>query len=250
MLYENSAHNGSFRTKPNFRYQTVPSELPMLELDQVNKTYATPQGPLRVLNDVTLHLAPGQSLALMGESGSGKSTLLHLAAGLDLPDQGNITLAGQNIASLTEPARAKLRCDQVGLVFQQFHLIPSLTVIDNLRLQARLARREDVAWTAHLIERLGLHGLEKRYPEQLSGGQQQRLAIGRALAPRPPLLLADEPTGNLDESTAGEVLELLLSLVRETQCALLVVTHSPQVAAPLDRCLRLRHGQLVSTVHD
>ncbi|MCL5426231.1 MAG: ABC transporter ATP-binding protein [Gammaproteobacteria bacterium] len=219
----------------------------MLEFDQVHKTYPTPQGPIRVLEDVTLHLAPGQSLALMGESGSGKSTLLHLAAGLDLPDQGNITLADQNLASLPEPVRAKLRREQLGLVFQQFHLIPSLTVIDNIRLQARLANRDDADWTAYLIERLSLTSLEKRYPEQLSGGQQQRLAIGRALAPRPPLLLADEPTGNLDETTAGEVLQLLLSLVHETQCALLVVTHSPQVAAPLDRCLRLRHGQLINT---
>lgn len=218
----------------------------MLELHQVHKTYTTPQGPLKVLDDVSLRLVPGQSLALMGESGSGKSTLLHLAAGLDLPDQGYITLAGQNVASLVESARAKLRREQLGLVFQQFHLVPSLTVIDNLRLQARLANRDDADWASYLIERLGLTELEKRYPEQLSGGQQQRLAIGRALAPRPTLLLADEPTGNLDETTASEVLKLLLSLVRETSCALLVVTHSPQVAAPLDRCLRLRHGQLVN----
>tara|TARA_R110000851_G_scaffold83388_1_gene182177 strand:- start:4533 stop:5198 length:666 start_codon:yes stop_codon:yes gene_type:complete len=217
----------------------------MLEFHQVHKTYTTPQGPLNVLNDVSLRLAAGESLALMGESGSGKSTLLHLAAGLDLPDQGTISFENQNVASLPEPTRAKLRREQLGLVFQQFHLVPSLTVIDNLRLQARLAKRDNVAWTDHLIERLGLHGMEKRYPEQLSGGQQQRLAIGRALAPRPPLLLADEPTGNLDETTAGEVLELLLSLVRETQCALLIVTHSPQVAAPLDRCLRLSHGHLL-----
>ncbi|WP_447045032.1 ABC transporter ATP-binding protein [Vreelandella sp. H-I2] len=217
----------------------------MLELHQVHKTYATPQGPLRVLDNVSLRLAAGQSLALMGESGSGKSTLLHLAAGLDLPDQGVITLEGQNIAALPEPTRAKLRREQLGLVFQQFHLVPSLTVIDNLRLQARLAKRDDAEWSAYLIERLGLKGLEKQHPEQLSGGQQQRLAIGRALAPRPSLLLADEPTGNLDETTAGEVLELLVSLVHETQCALLVVTHSPQVAAPLDHCLRLSHGHLL-----
>ncbi len=217
----------------------------MLEFHQVHKTYATPQGPLNVLNDVSLRLAAGESLALMGESGSGKSTLLHLAAGLDLPDQGTVSFENQNVASLPEPTRAKLRREQLGLVFQQFHLVPSLTVIDNLRLQARLAKRDDAAWADYLIERLGLHGMGKRYPEQLSGGQQQRLAIGRALAPRPPLLLADEPTGNLDETTAGEVLELLLSLVRETQCALLIVTHSPQVAAPLDRCLRLSHGHLL-----
>lgn len=218
----------------------------MLALHQVHKSYTTPQGALNVLDNVSFQLAPGQSMALMGESGSGKSTLLHLAAGLDLPDTGRITLAGNNVASLAEPARAKLRRESLGLVFQQFHLVPSLTVIDNLRLQARLAKRENTEWSSYLIQRLGLEGLEKRYPEQLSGGQQQRLAIGRALAPRPPLLLADEPTGNLDETTAGEVLELLVSLVHETQCALLVVTHSPHVAAPLDRCLRLRHGQLVS----
>tara|TARA_R110002012_G_scaffold8718_6_gene40103 strand:+ start:9382 stop:10050 length:669 start_codon:yes stop_codon:yes gene_type:complete len=218
----------------------------MLQLHQVHKTYSTPQGPLRVLNNISLHLEAGQSLALMGESGSGKSTLLHLAAGLDQPDQGKVILAGENIATFAESRRAKLRREQIGLVFQQFYLVPSLTLIDNLRLQARLAQQEDAEWTAHLIERLGLSGLEKRYPEQLSGGQQQRLAIGRALAPRPALLLADEPTGNLDEATANTVLTLLLSLVRETQCALLVVTHSPQVAAPLGRCLRLRHGQLAS----
>ncbi|NYT71569.1 ABC transporter ATP-binding protein [Halomonas sp. QX-2] len=217
----------------------------MLEFHQVHKTYTTPQGPLNVLDNVSLRLAAGQSLALMGESGSGKSTLLHLAAGLDLPDQGTVSFENQNVASLPEPTRARLRREQLGLVFQQFHLVPSLTVIDNLRLQARLAKRDDADWTNYLIERLGLHGMEKRYPEQLSGGQQQRLAIGRALAPRPPLLLADELTGNLDETTAGEVLELLLSLVRETQCALLIVTHSPQVAAPLDRCLRLSHGNLL-----
>ncbi|PWV75343.1 ABC transporter ATP-binding protein [Halomonas sp. A11-A] len=216
----------------------------MLEFRQVHKAYATPQGPLTVLDGVDLTLAAGQSLALMGESGSGKSTLLHLAAGLDLPDAGEVRLADRPLSALAEPDRARLRREALGLVFQQFHLVPSLTVIDNLRLQARLAGVEDPDWTAELVSRLGLAGLEKRYPEQLSGGQQQRLAIGRALDPRPALLLADEPTGNLDETTAGEVLALLLELVRKTGCSLLVVTHSPQVAAPLDRCLVLSHGQL------
>ncbi|RCV88612.1 ABC transporter ATP-binding protein [Billgrantia montanilacus] len=216
----------------------------MLEFRQVHKSYATPQGPLQVLDGIDLRLDAGESLALMGESGSGKSTLLHLAAGLDLPDTGEVTVAGQAVSSLDEPARARLRRDTLGLVFQQFHLVPSLNVGDNLRLQARLARRDDVEWAAHLIERLGLAGMEKRYPEQLSGGQQQRLAIGRALAPRPALLLADEPTGNLDETSADEVLGLLLSLVSEVGSALLLVTHSHQVAAPLDRCLRLTHGRL------
>ncbi|WP_373183546.1 ABC transporter ATP-binding protein [Halomonas campaniensis] len=216
----------------------------MLEFRQVHKAYATPQGPLTVLDGVDLTLAAGQSLALMGESGSGKSTLLHLAAGLDLPDAGTVSLADRPLSALAEPERARLRREALGLVFQQFHLVPSLNVIDNLRLQARLAAVEDPEWTAELVSRLGLAGLEKRYPEQLSGGQQQRLAIGRALAPRPALLLADEPTGNLDETTAGDVLALLLELVHKTGCALLVVTHSPQVAAPLDRCLVLSRGRL------
>ncbi|WP_299231401.1 ABC transporter ATP-binding protein [uncultured Halomonas sp.] len=219
----------------------------MLEFRQVYKAYITPQGPLEVLRGVDLTLEAGQSLALMGESGSGKSTLLHLAAGLDLPDSGEVRLGGQAISILGEPQRARLRRETLGLVFQQFHLVPSLSVIDNLRLQARLAGVEKSAWSRALIERLGLAGLEGRYPEQLSGGQQQRLAIGRALAPRPSLLLADEPTGNLDEGSADAILALLLELVRDTGCALLMVTHSPRIAAPLDRRLVLSHARLTSS---
>lgn len=219
----------------------------MLELVQVSKSYPTPQGPLSVLQGVDLHLAAGESLALMGESGCGKSTLLHLAAGLDTPDSGEIRLAGKPLSALEEPDRARLRRERLGLVFQQFHLVPSLSVADNLRLQARLAGREDPAWNRTLLERLGLTTMADRYPERLSGGQQQRLAIGRALAARPDLLLADEPTGNLDESSADEVLKLLLALVKDSGCALLMVTHSPRVAAPLDRCLRLTHGRIEET---
>ncbi|QJQ93878.1 MULTISPECIES: ABC transporter ATP-binding protein [Halomonadaceae] len=218
----------------------------MLELRQVRKTYHTPQGPLTVLDGVDLRLAPGESVALMGESGSGKSTLLHLAAGLDTPDSGTITLDGKALSSLAEPGRAALRRNRLGLIFQQFHLVPSLSVADNLTLQARLAGREEKAWSRELIERLGLAAMAGRYPEQLSGGQQQRLAIGRALAVRPALLLADEPTGNLDETTADEALALLLELVRDSGCALLMVTHSHRVAAPLARCVTLFHGRLAA----
>ncbi|EWG99024.1 ABC transporter ATP-binding protein, partial [Halomonas sp. BC04] len=150
----------------------------MLEFRDVHKAYPTPQGPLTVLEGIDLQLSAGESLALMGESGCGKSTLLHLAAGLDLPEAGEVVIAGQAISALEDPARARLRRDSLGLVFQQFHLVPSLNVGDNLRLQARLAGRENPEWSAHLMERLGLAGLERRYPEQLSGGQQQRLAIG------------------------------------------------------------------------
>lgn len=220
----------------------------MLALQRLCKTFSTPQGKLQVLGGVDLHLARGESLALMGESGSGKSTLLHLAAGLDTPDSGQVVIDGQSLSELNETQCALLRRQQLGLVFQQFHLVPSLNVADNLRLQARLANKEDPGWSRHLIERLGLAGREAHYPEQLSGGQQQRLAIGRALAVRPSLLLADEPTGNLDEQTAGRVLELLLELVKETRCAMLMVTHSGRVAAPLDRSLRLHRGQLQDAV--
>lgn len=216
----------------------------MLALQHISKTFSTPQGDIHVLNQVDLTLKQGSSVALMGESGSGKSTLLHLAAGLDTPDQGSVTINGQTLSSLNETARSALRRQQLGLIFQQFHLVPSLNVADNLRLQARLAGRENPEWSRHLLERLGLGGRESNYPEQLSGGQQQRLAIGRALAVRPALLLADEPTGNLDEQTADIVLNLLLALVKETQCALLMVTHSARVAAPLDRTYRLHLGQL------
>lgn len=218
----------------------------MLEFRQVYKTYTTAQGPLSVLSGVNLHLGAGESLALMGESGSGKSTLLHLAAGLDLPDRGEVRIGGQSLAGLDEAGRAGVRRNTLGLVFQQFHLVASLNVADNLRLQARLAGREEAAWSGRLLERLGLAGRERHYPEQLSGGQQQRLAIGRALASRPALLLADEPTGNLDEATAETVLELLLELVAESGSSLLMVTHSPKVAAPLDRRVVLHRGELLA----
>nr|WP_298379565.1 ABC transporter ATP-binding protein [uncultured Halomonas sp.] len=217
----------------------------MLQMTGITKTYPTPQGPLKVLDDVDLQLAAGESLALMGESGSGKSTLLHLAAGLDLPDEGSVHLGGQRLSALNETKRAALRRDQLGLVFQQFHLVPSLSVRDNLTLQARLAGREDDDWTRHLLTRLGLDDFAARYPEQLSGGQQQRLAIGRALAPKPRLLLADEPTGNLDEAAAAQVLDLLQALIDESGCALLMVTHSAQVAAPMQRHLVLKRGKLM-----
>lgn len=216
----------------------------MLDIHQLSKAYATPQGPVPVLRGVDLQLASGQTLALMGESGSGKSTLLHLIAGLDQPDSGSIVVAGESLAGLNEAARAAHRRERVALIFQQFNLLPALRVADNLAFQARLAGRDDPAWQAWLSERLGLTDLLQRYPEQLSGGQQQRVAIGRALAARTPLILADEPTGNLDETTANEVITLLLELVAEVGSSLLMVTHSQQLAQRLDQQVLLRLGQV------
>jgi len=216
----------------------------MLVVENLARRYATPQGPLQVLDGVSLSVAAGESLALMGESGSGKSTLLHLCAGLDAPDAGRVRIGDAVMTGRDDTARAALRRERIGLVFQQFNLIASLNVADNLAFQARLAGREDAAWTARLVERLGLSALLERYPEQLSGGQQQRVAIARALAPKPLVLLADEPTGALDEATADAVIALALELVAETGCAFLVATHSPRMAARLDARLTLRAGRL------
>jgi putative ABC transport system ATP-binding protein len=215
-----------------------------LRITDLAKSFPTPQGPLEVLRGVSLSLAPGESLALTGESGSGKSTLLHLAAALDRPDGGEIEVAGAPLSGLDDRGRAALRRASVGLVFQQFNLIPSLTVADNLVFQARLADREDPAWTAELARRLGLEDLSDRYPEQLSGGQQQRVAVGRALAGRPPLLLADEPTGALDEATSDAVMDLIAELAGRSGCAFLMVTHSRPLADRLDRRLHLRAGRI------
>ena len=208
----------------------------------VCKSFETGEGPLQVLRGVSLSLLAGQSLALTGESGSGKSTLLYLVGGLDLPDRGQIRIADTDIATLDDRGRASLRRGTVGLVFQQFNLIPSLTVADNLAFHARLSGAEDVVWTAQLAKRLGLSAFLNRFPEQLSGGQQQRVAIGRTLAARPALVLADEPTGNLDEATGDAVMELLLELVSESGAGLLMVTHSKRLAGRLDRQVHLHAG--------
>jgi putative ABC transport system ATP-binding protein len=216
----------------------------LLELKDVSKSYPTGEGPIQVLSGICLGLPRGACVALTGESGSGKSTLLHLVGGLDRADTGRILFEGRDIAGLGEVGLAAFRRDSVGMIFQQFNLIPSLDVAANLAFQARLAGRHDARWCETLAERLGLAELLRRYPEQLSGGQQQRVAIGRALAARPPLILADEPTGNLDEATGDAVLDLMLSLQAETGAALLMVTHSLRLAARLGSRLHLSAGRL------
>lgn len=216
----------------------------MLTIRDLAKTYPTAQGPLAVFRGVSLDLAAGESLALTGELGSGKSTLLHLVGGLERADLGRIAIAEAEVTGLDDAARARLRRETVGIVFQQFNLIPSLDVAANLAFQARLAGRADADWIATLARRLGLAALLDRYPEQLSGGQQQRVAIGRALAGRPRLILADEPTGNLDEATGDAVLDLLLGLVAESGAALMMVTHSARLAARLGARAHLRAGRI------
>jgi putative ABC transport system ATP-binding protein len=214
----------------------------VLSVRNLTKTYRSAGDEVAVLRGVNLDICAGERVALTGESGSGKSTLLHLIAGLDAADSGEIRLDGISVSGLNDSGRAALRRDRLGLVFQQFNLIPSLNVQDNLAFQARIASRYDATWQRELIERLGLGALLKRYPEQLSGGQQQRVAIGRALAAKPLLVLADEPTGNLDEATADEVLALARDLVTRTGCGFLMVTHSARLAATLDRHVNLSAG--------
>jgi len=214
----------------------------VLSVRNLAKTYRSAGEEIAVLRGVNLDVAAGERVALTGESGSGKSTLLHLIAGLDSADSGEIRLVDAIVTDRSDAARAALRRERLGLVFQQFNLIPSLNVADNLAFQSRIAGRHDDAWHAELIERLGLGGLLKRYPEQLSGGQQQRVAIGRALATKPLLLLADEPTGNLDEATADDVIALARDLVARTGCGFLMVTHSTRLAATLDRQVTLHAG--------
>lgn len=217
----------------------------ILSLSDVTKSYRSAEGPIAVLKSVTLGLAQGESLALTGESGSGKSTLLHLAGGLDRPDSGSILVNGRDISALDDTGRASFRRTDVGVIFQQFNLIPSLDVADNISFHARLAGRFDSAWEAELVNELGIGQLLKRYPEQLSGGQQQRVAIGRTLAAKPPLVLADEPTGNLDEATADIVLDIMLRLTKSAKIALLLVTHSNRLADKLDRRITLSGGKVV-----
>ena len=213
-----------------------------MNVSGLTKSYNSAQERVAVLRGVNLSIAAGESVALTGESGSGKSTLLHLIAGLDRADSGEIRLGETIVSELSDAGRAMLRRDRLGLVFQQFNLIPSLTVSDNLAFQSRIAGRHDDNWHLELTERLDLGPLLKRYPEQLSGGQQQRVAIGRALAVKPLLLLADEPTGNLDEATADQVLGLARDLVNRTGCGFLMVTHSARLAATLDRKVQLHAG--------
>lgn len=216
----------------------------MLKVRDLKKTYSTPLGANTILDGINLDLEKGQSLALMGESGSGKSTLLHLVGGLDVPDSGSIMLGETNVATQTDSQRAALRQKRIGVIFQQFNLIPSLTVEANLSFQARIAGCLETEWQEHLIETLGLGGLEKRYPEQLSGGQQQRVAIGRTLAAKPDLILADEPTGNLDETTGDNVLALTLALINDTKSSLLLVTHNSRLADQLNSKTTLTNGRI------
>jgi putative ABC transport system ATP-binding protein len=219
----------------------------MIQLRGVSKTVLSGGRPLTILHPLDLDVAAGRSLAIVGPSGSGKSTLLGLIAGLDAASTGTITIAGTEITSLDEDALARLRGEKIGFVFQFFHLVPSLTAKENIQVPMEIAGRRDAADRAQaLLDEVGLHDRGHHYPSQLSGGEQQRIAIARALANDPPLILADEPTGNLDSANGRHVLDLLLQVRRTRGVTLVMVTHDTSVAAIADDRLVLRDGRPVN----
>ncbi|MGE0128831.1 MAG: ABC transporter ATP-binding protein [Blastocatellales bacterium] len=220
----------------------------MIQLENVSRDYG--DGKLvRALDNVSLKIDRGERVAVMGPSGSGKSTLLNLICGLDEPTAGAVNIDGVNIASLDDDARTRLRREKIGMVFQTFNLLSTLTAIENVSLPLRLqglSRREADKRARAMLERVGLGGRVTHRPDEMSGGERQRIAIARALIFQPPVLLADEPTGNLDSKTGEEILGLLDDLHREFNTTILMVTHNEEAAAHCDRIIRLRDGQLRS----
>lgn len=218
----------------------------MIELREVSKTVQSGGQPLTILHPLTLTVPAGQCLAIIGPSGSGKSTLLGLIAGLDSPSGGHILIDGTDITTLDEDSLARLRGEKVGFVFQFFHLVPSLTALENILVPMEIAGRRDARRRAQaLLDEVGLHDRGHHYPSQLSGGEQQRIAIARAMANDPPLILADEPTGNLDTTNGRLILDLLLQVRRTRGATLVLVTHDPSVAAIANAQLILRDGRQV-----
>ncbi len=218
----------------------------MIQLREVSKTVTSGTEPLTILHPLTLEIARGQFVAIVGPSGSGKSTLLGLIAGLDAPTSGDVLIDGVNITRLSEDALAKLRGEKVGFVFQFFHLIPSLTAHENVSVPMEIAGAADPRGRAQkLLDEVGLTGRAHHYPSQLSGGEQQRVALARALANDPPIVLADEPTGNLDSTNGRHILGLLRNIHQSRGTTIVLVTHDTELAAIADERLMLRDGRVV-----
>ncbi|MDB5452510.1 MAG: transporter [Caulobacteraceae bacterium] len=221
------------------------SAMPLV-LEEVSLTLPSAAGPVEILRSLSASVAAGERVAIAGPSGSGKSSLIAVAAGLERPTAGVVSLFGQDLSRLDEDGRAKLRRGRVSLVFQSFHLLPNMTAEENVAAPLEIAgepRADQIA--REWLDRVGLGARRRHYPHQLSGGEQQRVALARALAPRPALLFADEPTGNLDGPNAALVADLMFDLVAETGAAMVLVTHDEILAARADRCIRLRDGKAV-----
>ncbi len=217
----------------------------MIRLDNVSRTVTSGAGPLTILHPTSLTIDAGRTVAITGPSGSGKSTLLGLLAGLDAPTTGSVVIDGVNISALGEEALARLRGEKIGIVFQFFHLIPSLTALENVLVPLELAGVADARARAKaLLDEVGLSQRGHHYPSQLSGGEQQRVAIARALANDPAILLADEPTGNLDSTTGRQVIDLLFSVNRRQGRTLVLVTHDRDLAAMADEVIAMKDGRV------
>ncbi|HPF25769.1 MAG TPA: ABC transporter ATP-binding protein [Steroidobacteraceae bacterium] len=218
----------------------------VLKAENLTKQVTSPEGPLTILRDVSLDIGAGESVAVVGASGAGKSTLLALLAGLDTPTSGRVLLAGADLTALDEDGRAKLRAERVGFVFQSFHLVQSLTALENVMLPLELAGRADARRAAlETCERVGLGNRTGHYPRQLSGGEQQRVAIARAFVTQPAVLFADEPTGNLDTVTGERIVSLLFELNANSHTTLVLVTHDRELARRCSRILELSGGELL-----
>ncbi|AWB22091.1 ABC transporter ATP-binding protein [Methylobacterium currus] len=222
---------------------------PAIALDGVDLSLGRGAARVHILKGISLSVAPGEAVGLVGPSGSGKSTLLMTMAGLERPDSGRVVVGGTDLAGLDEDALARFRGRRIGIVFQSFHLVPTMTALENVALPLELADASDAhARAARELEAVGLRHRLHHYPAQLSGGEQQRVAIARAVAPEPAILVADEPTGNLDEATGAQIVDLLFALKRDRGATLVLVTHDPGLARLCDRTVRLRSGLIDEAV--
>ena len=214
-----------------------------ISVKNMSKHFYQGKNVINVLNDVNLEIKSGEIIALLGKSGSGKTTMLSMLAGLDRPDQGSIVVDDQDLMKLSEEALCQYRANKLGIVFQQFHLIPHLTAFENVLLSFEINGHEDKAEALKWLEMMGLKDRANHYPSMLSGGEQQRVAIARALSFGPPILLADEPTGNLDVETGKSIIDILFKMVREKKTTMILVTHDDELAAKADRIVRLVGGK-------
>lgn len=218
----------------------------MVQLSHINKAYAHPSGPVSVLQDLSLQIEKGQSLAILGPSGSGKSTLLSILSGLERPDSGDVVMADQPLSSMSEKAITAFRSTTLGIIFQQFHLIPHLSALENVILSLDIAGQSNQQERAiQALKQVELSHRSSHFPSELSGGECQRVAMARAMATQPPILLADEPSGNLDQTTGEQVMETLFKSIQDSNTTMILVTHNQELALRCDRCCNMVSGQLV-----
>lgn len=220
-------------------------EVPLLSAFDLKKSYETPAGVLEIIRSVQIIIRKGEMVFITGKSGCGKSTLLHLLGGLDRPDSGQIHFQEKEMTEMPEKELAKIRCNHIGFVFQFYHLLPELTVYENVLLPTLIAGKQNKPWVKEVLKRVRLWNRRTHFPSELSGGEQQRVAIARALVNHPAVVLCDEPTGNLDSETAGSIMTLLNELNQQERQAFLIVTHDEEMAAKYERAYRLQEGILV-----